>query len=116
MDLGRRLDLTTAFGIATVQRSYASLKRSRARSSSFDDFVGRGEEGRRDREIERLRGLEVDRQLELGRRLHRQVGGLRAGEDARHVGCRLAELVVLIETVAAQGTRRREVARGVDGR
>jgi len=31
---------------------------------------------------ERFRGLEVDDQLVLGRRLHRQVGGLLALEDA----------------------------------
>ena len=33
-------------------------------------------------EAERLRGLEVDYQLEFGRRLHRQIGGLLALEDA----------------------------------
>ena len=33
-------------------------------------------------EAERLGGLEIDDQLVLGRRLHRQVGGLLALEDA----------------------------------
>ena len=42
----------------------------------------RGEHGRRHVEAERLGGLEVDHQLVLGRRLHRQIGRLRALEDA----------------------------------
>ena len=45
---------------------------SSARASSIGGTV----------EAERLGGLEVDHQLELGRLLHRQVGGLLALEDA----------------------------------
>ena len=40
-------------------------------------------------EAERLRGLEVDGHFELGRRLHRQVGGLGAAQDAVDIGRRL---------------------------
>jgi hypothetical protein len=41
----------------------------------LNHFVAAHEERLRDREPERLRGLEVDDQLELGRLLHGQVGG-----------------------------------------
>ena len=55
-------------------------------AQSFDDLVDAQQERFRDREAERLRGLEVDDQLELARLLHRQVGGLRALQDPVHVG------------------------------
>ncbi len=44
-------------------------------------------------EAERFRGLEVDDQLVLGRRLYRQVGGLLALEDAIDVARRASERV-----------------------
>src|SRR5215218_8023433 len=49
--------------------------------ASFDDLVGARENRWRDRQPERLRGLQVDHQLESGRLLHRQVGGLGAFQD-----------------------------------
>src|SRR5262245_6145410 len=48
----------------------------------FDHLVGAGEQRIRNRHVNCLRGLEVDHQLELGRRLYRQIGGLLAPEDA----------------------------------
>src|SRR6516165_326811 len=47
-----------------------------------DHLVRGGLKRRRQREIERLHGLEVDHQLELGRLQHRQVGRPRTFENA----------------------------------
>src|SRR5882724_10489081 len=52
----------------------------------LQDLVRPQPEGGRDREAERLRGLEIDHQLELGGLLDRQVGGPRALEDLVHEG------------------------------
>ena len=53
-------------------------------------------------EAEGLGGLEVDHQFELGRRLHRQVGGFLAFEDAIDIACRASVLVDEIRPVGDQ--------------
>ena len=53
-------------------------------------------------EAERLSGLEIDHQFELGRRLHRKVDRLSALEDAVDVSSRLAGLFSVISTISDQ--------------
>ena len=48
---------------------------------SFNHLVGAGEQRRWHLDAERLGGFEVDHELEFGRLLHRQIGGLRAFEN-----------------------------------
>src|SRR6266851_5183486 len=69
---------------ARAAREAPSVRRpakAATRAVSFDDLVGTGEDRRRDRKPERLRGLEIDDQLESGWLLHRQVCRFGAMED-----------------------------------
>src|SRR5262245_17364512 len=65
----------------------------------LDHLVGAGEQRWRHSDAERLRGLEIDCQLVLGRRLYRQVGWLLALENAIDVRCRTPMHVYKIRPV-----------------
>ena len=71
--------LPTSCGAAVSDRRNGPLSDScnAANSILFDYFVGADENALRDGETERLGGLEIDRQLEFGRLLDRDIAGLR---------------------------------------
>src|SRR5262252_2808447 len=58
---------------------------------SLDHVIGAGEERRRDVKAERLRRYQINRQLEFGRLLDWEVGGLLAPQDTIDVGGGLPE-------------------------
>ena len=74
----------------------------------------RGRAAWRHVEAERLGGLEIDHQFVLGRRLHRQVGGLLALEDAIDVAGRAAVLVDDIRPIGDQAAVGDVESSGVD--
>jgi hypothetical protein len=54
----------------------SSIRVRSAHGNSFDHLISASEQHGRHGEPKRLGGFEVDHKLVLGRRLHRQVGGL----------------------------------------
>src|SRR5215210_1059612 len=58
----------------------------------------------RHHQLQAFRGLEVERELELGWCLHRQLGWVRALKDAVHVSRRAAEYVERVRPVGHQPT------------
>src|SRR5262245_45439722 len=82
----------------------------------FDHLIGAGKQCRRQLEALRLGGLEVDHQLVLVGRLHRQVGRLLVLEDAIDIAGSAAELVDHVGRVGDEAAGRNEGAVGVDRR
>ena len=75
-ECGRVVDIN-----GRLKSANSGCEQSQQGSSLFDHLVGAGEQRRWDVEAERLGGLEVDHQLELGRLLHWKIGGLGTPED-----------------------------------
>src|SRR5262249_51639303 len=86
-----------------------------ARAGLFDYLVGASEQRWWHFEAQRLCSLEIDDQLVLGRRLHRQVSGLLAPENAVNVAGRATVLADGVRSVAGKPSRGDKVAVGVDG-
>ena len=82
----------------------------------LDHLVGAGDERRRHFKAERLRGLEIDHQLELGRRLNWQLGRFLALEDAIGIGRREAKIIELVNSVGQQAADFSEDSARIDGR
>ena len=82
-----------------VQLGMSAECQKRTSHFLFNHLVGAGEQRGRHGEAKRLGGLEVDYNLELGRRLDREVGRLLAFEDAPNVSARLPKLIDDINTV-----------------
>ena len=92
---GNSRSCSSRFGVQKlppIPRIFLMLGQSQS-CSSLDDLISSREQRRRHIEPEGLGGLQVDHQLVLGRRLHREVGGLLASKDAVNVGCCAAILV-----------------------
>src|SRR5262245_28234574 len=70
--------------------------------TSFDHLVGGGEQLVRHGEAERLRRLEIDRQLEFHSLLHRQVGWLLPFENAPGVAADKAKRIGDARSIADQ--------------
>src|SRR5713226_87502 len=84
--------------------------------SLLDDLVGPQQQRWRDRQAERLGGLEVDHQLELRGLLDREVGGLGALEDFVDVGCGAPPEIREIRPVGHEPTSIHEGSEAVDCR
>jgi hypothetical protein len=83
-------------------------------ASLIDDLVGAGEKRRWEGESERFCGLEVDRQLELGRLQEWQIGWLRALKNTTDIGARLVVLIGYTGAVADQATGLGEITPAID--
>src|SRR5262245_13370863 len=75
----------------------------------FDHLVGNGEHSGRERDAERLGGLEVDDELELGRLNHRQIGRLLAFENPPDIVAALSISIRSVGSVAHETASRREL-------
>src|SRR5438477_2416777 len=85
-------------------------------SSSLDHLVGVSEERLRHGEAERLGGLEVNYQLEFGRFLYRQIGGISTLEDSSDVNTGFAKDRREAHSIANQAAGLDALALNIDRR
>src|SRR5438309_8920358 len=81
-----------------------------------DNVVGAGEDRWRDRQPQRLGGLEIDDQLEPSQLLDWQIGRLGAVEDLSGVNAQLARVISAARSIAYQAAGRGEIAPNIDRR
>src|SRR5882724_6242440 len=84
--IGRMLPGSLAERHETHQRPGRDCTGARGEHALFDDLIRTSQQRRRDRQPERLGGLEVDDQLELRGLLHREIGRFRALENLVYIG------------------------------
>ena len=99
-----------------LQLGMSALCQKRTFLYLFDHLVSAGKYCRRNGEAHCFRGLEVDHEFVLGRRLHRQVGRLLALEDAVNLRRRLPKIVGHIRPVRQQATVSREYMQRINRR
>src|SRR5262249_54773244 len=83
-------------------------------AESFDHLVCAREQGWRDSEVDRLRGIEVDDQVVFYRRLYREIAGLFALEDAVDVGDRASVHVNDVRPIGEEATVHGEESERID--
>src|SRR5260370_38104808 len=87
---------------ACLKGAISGLTHRGKHAVSFNHLVGGGKELWRKSDAEGFCGLQIDHQLELGRRLHGKIARLVAPEDALDIAGRPAELVVVVSPVGHQ--------------
>jgi hypothetical protein len=97
-------------GDVSRSRQTIEVGNDRKSAASFDDLVGGGEHFIGNVETKRLRGLEIDDQFVLGRRLNWQVGRLLAFKDAIDITSRAFVLVNRVRSLGGEAPVRWVVA------
>src|SRR5262249_28749214 len=106
-------DIKFSPSVSTIAAAFENASPSRR---SFDHLVGERKKRWRNGEAERLRGPQIDDQLELGRLFDRQVSGLFTPENPVHVDCRAFRQGVKVGSVGHEPTGVRKEPVCIDGR